>query len=494
MLYELLASAGSSHPRHPAIVQAGLTLTYGDLLAAVDALMFRFSAWGFGRGDRVAVQIPNSVEYVMAVFALGGLGVTIVPFDPALKPQETAGYARRARAGAALCRAGDERGSGGDDVVTHGVPSVHELKARPPGKDGCLVRPDPAYQPGQDVFLLLSSGTTGPPKIVPRSVEQVGAMLEVFGSTVPYSEDDVVLGVLPFFHSFGLFNVLLASVASGATLHVEPFSPRKTATTVERAGITVLPATPFMFRMLAETEFRRTPCFDTVRLAVSAGSALPRAVALRFRERLGVGIAESYGTTETGPIALARPEEIVEEPGWVGRPYGGVTVEVLGLDGRQVDDGVQGRIAVKSPANTRGYEGDPEANARSFRQGFFVTGDLGYRGEGGDLYVLGREKRMISVAGKKVSPSEVEACLMLHPHVAEVVVVAAVAPGGDERVKALIVPAGDVRPVELQEFCAARLADFKVPREVVFVDNLSQGPMGKPSGQTPHQTGQEQQS
>lgn len=297
---------------------------------------------------------------------------------------------------------------------------------------------------------------------------------------LPYSENDRVLAVLPFSHSFGLFNVLLASLAAGATLHIAPFSPRETAATIERARITVLPAGPFMFRMLSETEFRTVPDFSSVRLAVSTGSALSPAVALRFREKFGIGLAQCYGATEAGPIAVARPEERVDRPGWVGTPCAGVAVEIWDPAGKRLGLCEEGEVAVKSAAATCCYIGDAEASEDVFRNGYVLTGDMGCMDEAGRLFVLGRKRPMLNVAGKKVAPYEVEACLRMHPSVADVTVVGAATADGDERVKAFVVPAGEVTSVELQEFCGKRLADFKVPRQVVFVNSLSRGHMGKP--------------
>jgi long-chain acyl-CoA synthetase len=337
----------------------------------------------------------------------------------------------------------------------------------------------------QHAFLLLSAGTTGPPKIVPRTAAQIEAALGIFRATLPYSEEDRILAVLPFFHSFGLLNVLLSSLAAGATLCVSAFSPRETAAAIERERVTALPATPFMFRLLTEAAFRRLPDFASLRLAVSVGSALSPAVALGFQEKFGVAVAQSYGTTETGPVALARPEERLDGAGWVGRPYVGVTVQIYGLDGRALGLGAQGLVGVTSAANAASYLGDAQAGAPVFRGGCVLTGDVGRLNDAGHLFVLGRARPMLNVAGKKVSPAEVEACLRTHPRVADVLVVGANAAGTDQRVKAFVVPAGPLSALELVEFCGKRLAEFKVPRQIVFVADLSRGPMGKPPPSAP---------
>ncbi len=179
------------------------------------------------------------------------------------------------------------------------------------------------------------------------------------------------------------------------------------------------------------------------------------------------------------PAALARPGGRAGEPGWVGKAYSGVTIEVWDRSGNPVRAGVTGEVAVKGPANSTCYLGDPAASAVTFRNGYVLTGDIGFQNQAGDLFVLGRDKPMINAAGKKVSPAEVEACLRSHPSVADALVLGARAPDGDEKVQALVVPAGDVTALALQDFCGRKLAAFKVPRQVVFVKNLSRGAMGK---------------
>ena len=474
MMYELLARTASSFTDRPAVSEGGRALAYSGLLNVVDALSRHLGDLGLGPGQTVAVQMPNSIECIAALLALSRLGAVILPLDSSLKHEEVERYCRRAEAGALL------RGSGEPGRTPEGGLRVFPL---PPAEALSQWAHSAARQPetsspaphrgDQNLVLLLSSGTTGIPKIVPKSVAQGEAELRLLGPALRYSTEDRVLAVLPFCHSFGLFNVMLAAMAGGACLYVEPFAPRSAAATIEAARITVLPATPFMFHILSETNFRSRPDFSSVRLAVSAGSALSPAVAGRFQEKFGVAIAQSYGMTETGPVCLGRA-------GSVGRPYPGVMVEIWDPEGHPVADGASGEIAVKSPANSFSYLGDPEADAATFQRGYVLTGDIGYRNEAGDLFIQGRRKPMLHVAGKKVSPAEVEACLRSHPRVADVLVVGVKTPDGvSDSIKALVLPAGDVTMLELQEFCGKRLAAFKVPREIVLVKNVSGGALKK---------------
>jgi len=485
MLYSLLAECVSRFPDRVAVSDPAGTLTYHEFLEAVDVVDRCLEEAGLQPGDAAAVQFPNSLECAVALLALMKRGVAALPLDPGLRPPEVEKYCALAGAGTLLCRPGASQQVAAGAPVRRPLPPLEALlrgtcgPARSAGTGGMQRSGD------QIAFLLLSAGTTGPPKIVPRTAAQIEAALSIFRATLPYSEEDRVLAVLPFFHSFGLLNVLLSTIAAGATLCVAAFSPRDTAAAIEREQITVLPATPFMFRLLTEADFRTLPHFARLRLAVSVGSALSPAVALGFQEKFGVAVAQSYGTTETGPVALARPEERLDGAGWVGRPYAGVTVEIQGADGRALGPGAQGLVAVKSAANAVSYLGDVRASANVFKGGRVFTGDVGRIDEAGHLFVLGRARPMLNVAGKKVSPAEVEACLRTHSRVADVLVVGAEAARADQKVKAFVVPAGAVTAPELMDFCRQRLADFKVPRQIVFVEDLSRGPMGKPSAVAP---------
>ncbi len=481
-LYDLLAQSASSSGESTALADGDRVLSYLELLNVVGAVSRRLEANGLRSGETVAIQIPNSIDFVAVLLALARLKATVLLLDPALKAGEVERYCKLAGARTLLSKAsGANHKVQSSELLRDSVPSMEVLReiADKPGRAAAVQRP--ACRAEQAGFLLLSSGSTGAPKVVSRTDAQTQAAVRIFREALSYCEGDRVLAALPFFHSFGLLNVLLTALAGGATLHVESFSPRATARAIERHRLTVLPATPFMFRLLAETDFGTPPDFSSLRLAVSAGSALSVAVARRFEDKFGIPIRQSYGTTETGPVALAPPEIRMNQPGWVGKPYPGVIVEIWNRSGEPASRGSEGRVAVKSAANASGYLGDPEASKGTFRGDYVLTGDIGCLNRAGDLLVLGREGGMVNVAGKKVSPEEVESCLRTHPRVADVFVFGAKTPQHDERVKALVVPAGQVTAMELREHCASRLADFKVPREIVFVESLSRGPMGKPS-------------
>ncbi len=483
MIYDLLLRSASRFADGPALVEGGRSLAYAEAVELVGVAERCLIDAAGGPVGTVALQMPSSIEYTLAIFALAKRGVTMLVLDPALKPAETESYCQQARAEMLVGRPGQACTDG--TVPRMGAPSVATLLAAPAGApfpaDGrtAFGGSDP------DLFLFLSTGTSGRPKVVRRTEGQVAAAIEAFRAAYNYSEHDRVLVSLPFSYSFGLVNAVVSSLASGASVHISPFAPRRTAAFIERDRITVFPATPFMFRMLVETDFTRTPDFSSLRLAVATGSALAPAVARGFREKFGVSVGQAYGATETGPVAFGLPEESPDAAGCVGRPYAGVTVAVRGSGGQVVPPGEVGEICVKSPACAAGYLVDAKAMAATFVDGYVRTGDVGRLDPSGKLFVLGRQKPMINVGGRKVAPAEVEDCLRRHPAVAEALVAGRRAEGAGERIHAFVVPVAPVTALELQEFCAQSLADFKVPRQVFIVSHLSSGELGKTSTSPP---------
>ena len=431
LLWDSLARSADSSPDKPALVEEGLALTYADLLHVTAAMAAFLRRQGLRPADTVAIQVPHSVDWVVSLFGVMRVGARVLVLDGGLKPQEVADSC--AKAGASLLLTGQ----GGQDVPLRGgarrlpVPTARALRAEAPLSGGV------EGTGAQTGFLILSSGTTGPPKLVHRPGPAMEATARLNLARLGYGPDDRTLAVLPFCHAFGLGNVLLASMAGGGTLVVAPFSPRQTTAMVEKERITVLLATPFMFRMLAETAFQRRPDFSSVRLAASVGSALSPAIAAGFKESFGVGIWQSYGATEAGPVALGCPEE-GQVAGCVGKPFTGVEVLIRDAEGRPLGPGQSGEIVVRSACSSCCYLGDPEASAGKFQDGYVLTGDIGHLDEAGRLFVTGRAKPMVNVGGKKVSPSEVETCLRSHPRVAEALVVAGKGAEGTEWVKALV--------------------------------------------------------
>jgi long-chain acyl-CoA synthetase len=472
-LYELLAHSAARFPDRPAVLENGTSLRYAELLRATDALARQLRERGLKEGDSVAIQMANSVPGIAAIYAAARLGVRMLMLDVVLKPGEIERPCAQADARLLLRASADpsEVPSGGPTVFA--VPPIESLLTH-----AADCAPHATTDP--DV-LLLSSGTTGLPKIVCRAA---AATSRVFGGSVHYLETDRVLAVVPFSHGIGFSCLLGASLAAGAAVCLARFSPRETVDLIERERLTVLLATPFMHRLLADTPYRRTPDFSSVRLVLSSGSLLSPQVAARFGEKFGIDITAFYGSTETASIGLALPAERVARPGWVGRRFNGVTVDIVSPTGETLPTGAEGLVAVSSPAIASHYLNAPEANAETFVGGRVITGDIGCFDDAGHLFLLGRKKTMLDVAGNKVSPAEVEACLLEHPAIADVLILGVAASEGHHRIKAVVVPRGELTSVEVRAFCSSRLADYKVPQLIEFVTEIPRGALGKPLAST----------
>jgi long-chain acyl-CoA synthetase len=303
--------------------------------------------------------------------------------------------------------------------------------------------------------------------------------------------DDASLGVVPLHHIFGLNAVLGPALHAGArVVLVERFDPASARDTVRRRGVTLIAGPPSMWAAFAALPDVTPEQFAAVRVAASGGAALAPATRRLVEERLGLAVVEGYGLTEAGPAVTSAmglaPEGDAPAgtapPGSIGKPVPGVEVRVVGDDGRDVGPGEQGEIWVRGPNVFAGYWGDPETTAAALTpDGWLRTGDVGRADEGGWYYLLDRIKDLVIVSGINVYPGEVEAVLLEHPGVAAAAVVAVPHPHTGEAVKAFVVPerGGSIEEDDVVNFCRQRLAAYKCPTKVEFLDQLPEGVTGK---------------
>ncbi len=481
-LAELVRAAAAEHPDKPALLHEDTTLSWVELDALVDRCASGLLTRVAQPGERVAILLPNTVEFVVAYFGVLRAGLVAVPLNTAYTQTELEQQIQDARASLVITDAAhvsrlDFLAPEQQIVVGGDEPSWDHLLA---AGEGRVVDDDLARS--EDLALLLyTSGTTGTPRGAMLTHRALLANLAQLGRIEPsvVAPDDIVLLVLPLFHVYGL-NAGLGQVAwAGATaVLAERFDPQETLTLIHDRHVSNIVGAPPMFvawSMLPDLE----ASLASVRLAVSGAAPLPPAVLSHVLETTGHHVFEGYGLTETAPVLTTTLCSEVAKPGSVGRPIPGVEVRILDEAGDEVDEDDPGELVVRGPNLFSGYW--PDGSGGPDADGWFRTGDIAYADADHDLFLVDRIKELILVSGFNVYPREVEQVLETHPDVYEVAVIGVPHPYTGETVKALVVPRTGTSPSadELIEFAARRLARFKCPTSVELVDQLPHSLSGK---------------
>lgn len=472
-----------------ALVSRNRETTYGELRDQVERVRGGLSALGIGRGDRVAIVCGNNRYFVVSYFAIVGLGAVAVPLNPASPaPELQAELAMVEPVGIIVGPSGIVGWSGVDRSAVptlRVVVTAESTDAADTNFEALLVgEPTPPVdvRPDEPAVMLFTSGTAGRSRAAVLShsnlIVNIEQSLTARDVTRP---GDVVYGVLPLFHVFGLNVVLGVSMSVGATvLLVQRFDPATAVESIAQRGVTVMPGAPPMWVAFANFDDLESSAFAGVRLALSGASRLSPQVAERFRERFGLPIHEGYGLTEASPVVTSSVG-LDAPPGSVGKVVGGVEVRVVGDDGEDVPVGDAGEVRVRGANVFLGYWNDPDATARVLRDGWLHTGDIGVVDDAGFLYLVDRAKDLIIVSGFNVYPAEVEQVLIAHPAVRDVGVLGVPHPHDGEAVKAYVVPEpGHVADEDaLVEHARQFLARYKCPTKVLFVDELPRNAAGK---------------
>jgi long-chain acyl-CoA synthetase len=488
-LPQLLNAVASGCPAKPAIVEGEKKLSYSSLHQKVCSLALRLSALGVKQGDPIVLFLPNGAEFVVSFFAIAELGGIAVPLNCHYQQDELTYFIDDCRAPALitleplkeLCRR----------VLATTLPRRCELLVldqtevwSPPHEvsqegQGELKIPVGDNHSDNKALYQFSSGSTGRPKRIARTHSNLMFELKSLQATLGLSSEDKFLGLTPFSHVNGLVRSMLASLSVGGTLFpLRDFKRQEVADVVQREQVTVFIGVPFMFNILAETNFRKRIDFSALRLCISSSAPMPVAVNKKFHEKYGFYVRQLYGSTETGTISVNMRDEPENTLDSVGLPIEGVEIAVFRDDGTPARENEAGEIAVKSPAAFAGY-GGPASEPEPFRDGYFLTGDVGRIDQHGYVYLVGRKKFFINKAGYKINPFEIETLLEGHPKVKEVAVIGVATPYGEEIMKAVIVPREPCLEEEIVKFCRGRIADFKIPSLIEFCQNLPKTPTGK---------------
>lgn len=480
------------HPGdHVAIVSRGRPTTYGTLRDQVAHVRGGLVALGVRPGDRVGLLCSNGRFFVDTYLAVLGIGAVAVPLNPSSPGPEI--QRELAAVDPVVVVVVDAAAKAEWAEVDRSVlPSLAAVVSTEGDIAGAVsfaslleAGPAPIVEVEADTLavLIFTSGTAGAPQAAMLSHGNLRANLDQSRSAgVHIDPSDIVYGVLPMFHIFGLNVVLGQSLLSGATVVlVQRFDPSTALETIRDRGVTVVPGAPPLWVVFSMFDEAPADSFARVRLALTGAARMPEEAMRRLQDRFGLTLAEGYGLTEAAPVVTSSAGMPVKF-GSVGRVLSGMQVRLVDDEGGDALDGDAGEVWVKGPNVFHGYWNEPELTAKVLTaDGWLRTGDIATVDADGYLYLVDRVKDLVIVSGFNVYPAEVEEVLAEHPGVAEVGVIGVPHPHTGEAVKAFVVPEPGVHLDEDQliDWCTDHLARYKCPSKIVFVEQLPRNVSGK---------------
>jgi malonyl-CoA/methylmalonyl-CoA synthetase len=449
------------------------TLTFGELDARANRMAHALAARGLTRGDRLCVHLANRVEFIDLFLACVRLGVIFVPMNVLYREREIEHMVADADPRLSITSAEHKPLFGTAPTIDIGE-LARDAESRPVDRVRLTLDGD------DPLALVYTSGTTGRAKGAVLSHNNFAANAVNLVTCWRISSDDRYLAVLPLFHVHGLGNGVCSWLVSGCRMRlVERFDAARAESLFEEFTPTLFFGVPTVYvRLLEIPPDRARPLGERARLFVSGSAPLPAQVLEAFRERFGHTILERYGMSET-LMLISNPYEGERRPGTVGFPLPGVSVRLLGADGRAAPEGENAFVFVRGPNVFSGYWRNPAATAAAFEDGWFRTGDLGERSEDGYYTLRGRASDLIISGGFNIYPREIEELLVEQAGVKEAAVVGMPDARRGEVPVAFIVTDGPVDDEALRAQCARSLASFKVPRSFTRVDALPRNALGK---------------
>ena len=486
--YTLIDLIGRAPADSTAVIlpEQGIRVSYGSLRAQIQHVAGQLAAAGVGRGDRVASALPNGLPAIVSFLAASVAG-TSAPLNPAYKEDEFRFYLEDTAAKVLLLppEGADEARRAAEqlavpifaiDMDSAGIVSLR-------GIDGVKPVAPPSVD---DIALVLhTSGSTGRPKRVPLKHANLSISAQNVARHYALSADDVSLCVMPLFHVHGLVASTLATLATGGAVVVPAkFNPLSFWRVARDYGVTWYSAVPTLHQLLlarVSDKARRPEGTEKLRFIRSCSAALPPQVMADLEQAFGAPVLEAYGMTEAAHQMASNPlPPRAHKAGSVG-PGSDVQISIMDAEGRHQAAGQQGEVVIKGPNVITGYENNPEANAKSFTDGWFRTGDQGFLDAEGYLHLVARIKELINRGGEKISPREIDEVLLAHPAVAEAVCFGVPHGTWGEEVEAAVVlrEGAGASDAELLAYCKERLADFKRPKQIHVTTAIPRTATGK---------------
>jgi len=486
------ASAARRCPDRAGLVDERGTLTWRQLDERIDALAAALQALPGGQSKVIGIMCRNHRGFVEALVAGNRLGADIVLLNTSFAGPALADVVNREGVDTviydeeftetvdrALADSPDATrivawSDGGHEL---NIKRLDELIADHPGQ-----RPERSGRKGR--MILLTSGTTGAPKGASQSGGGAGVgTLKAILDRTPWRAEEPIVIVAPMFHAWGFSQLVFAASMACTVVTRRKFDPEATLDLIDRHQATGLAVVPVMLDRIMElpADVRNRYSGKSLRFAAASGSRMRPDVVIAFMDQFGDVVYNNYNATEAGMIATATPEDLRAAPDTAGRPADGTEIRILDPEFNEVPTGEVGRIYVRNDTQFEGYTEGSTGKGKAFHAGFMSSGDVGYLDAAGRLFVVGRDDEMIVSGGENVYPIEVEKTLAAHPEVAEAAVIGVDDAQYGQRLAAFVVlrPDKAASPETLKQHVRDSLANYKVPREIVVLDELPRGSTGK---------------
>ncbi|MBI2431252.1 MAG: long-chain fatty acid--CoA ligase [Candidatus Hydrogenedentes bacterium] len=495
-LADCLEASAELFPERVAAVMDDFRMTYAELAAAARRVANILASKGLQRGEKVAMMLPNTPHFPIIYYGILYAGATVVPLNVALRRREI--EYQLDDSGARLLFVWQDFLEEAAHAFEQAEQCEHLVVVEP--------LPKPSHPAMGESFAALFAAAAATFDVAQTLPEETAVIMYTSAITgnlrgaelshcnlylnalavkeyvLHYQPEDAFIAALPLFHSFGQTCMMNAAFIAGSkVLFVPRFDAGKVLEIIPQENITILALVPTMYYFLVN--FRREQEFslNSLRLAVTGGSALPLELAREFTARFGIALLEGYGLTETSPVVSFNPSVAENKPGSIGKPIWGCRVRIMREDGSFAAPGEEGEVVVRGHNVMKGYHSKPEATGQTMLGGWFHTGDLGHMDEEGYIFLTGLKKDMLIRAGMNVYPREIEDVLQAHPGILEAAVIGMPDAVRGEEVKAYIVlrrPAA-LTEKEISTYCREQLASYKCPRRIVVMDKLPRDVAGR---------------
>lgn len=475
-------------------------VTYGQFEQSVAMFAGSLQKLGVKEGDHIALLVGNTPHFLITLYASWRLGAVVIPINPTYTPKEISYIVQNGDTKvivaldrlAPLFAAKDKLFPNVEAIIAcetdeEAVKQCMQLPEKPLFFREIIQKAQPVLElkeldKDDNAIILYTSGTTGLPKGAILTHENVYSNARDVGTYLRMSHDDRVVATLPIFHVFALTVVVNAPLYRGATILLIPqFSPKEVFRVIHEQKATVFAGVPTMFNFMYQSENGKPEYYETIRLSISGGSALPVSLLHNFEEKFNTRISEGYGLSEASPVTCFNPLDRERIPGSIGMSIVNVENKVVDENGNEVPKGEVGELIARGPNIMKGYYKMPEETEKVLKNGWLHTGDMATEDEEGYFYIVDRKKDMIIVGGFNVYPREVEEVLYQHPEIVECAVVGTKHDELGEEVNAHIVlkKGSTLTEQDIIEFAAKQLVKYKVPTNIFFKDELPKNATGK---------------